>query len=87
MLGYKHSNTRELPVTDVYLNAEEEEDPLVVHVVDLLVFPCVERSQAWLGSRQQLLRVSKPEDIFDQFNSLLLPKKRQTFAQIASPHR
>ena len=69
----------------VYLNAEEEEDPLVVHVVDLLVFPCVERSQAWLGSRQQLLRVSKPEDIFDQFNFLLYPPKRQTFAQIASP--
>ena len=63
MLGYKHSNTRELPVTDVYLNAEEEEDPLVVHVVDLLVPPNVERSQPWVGSRQQLLRVAKPKHI------------------------
>ena len=47
----------------VYLNAEEEEDPLVVHVVDHLVLPCVERSQAWLGSRQQLLRHIGPERI------------------------
>ena len=53
---------RKLWVREVYLNAEEEEDPLVVHMVDLLVLPCVEYSQAWLRSRQQLLRVAKPED-------------------------
>ena len=46
-----------------YLDAEEEEDPLVVHVVDLLVPPNVERSQSWVGRRQQLLRVAKPKHI------------------------
>ena len=53
---------RKLWVREVYLNAYEDEDPLVVHMVDLLVLPCVERSQAWLCSSQQLLRVAKPED-------------------------
>ena len=55
MSAYKCSNMKELSVTEVNLDAEEDEDPLVAHVVDLLVLPCMERSQAWLGSCQQLL--------------------------------
>ena len=58
---------------DGHLNAEEEKDPLVVHVVDLLVSPHVERSQAWMGGRQQLLRVAKPKEIYNGFNFFTLP--------------
>ena len=56
--AFEHINSQ---TGERHLDAEEEEDPLVVHVVDLLVPPDVERSQAGVGSFQQLLRIAKPE--------------------------
>ena len=40
----------------IYLDAEEEEDPLVVHVVDLLVKSGMERPVPWVSRCKELAR-------------------------------
>ena len=40
----------------IYLDAEEEEDPLVVHVVDLLVKSGMERPVPWVSRSKELAR-------------------------------